>query len=273
MYQLHLPIPPLRPYIENYWILKTQSSDMMPLQEAIFVDGRADILFNFGVAYQRGHPHLNSTPIPFSNVDAQRTYPVSIHQTGAIHLIGVRFRVGGLAPFIPHPLYQLSDSVISTSDIFGRAIDELESKLYEAQLIDQIVLLDAFFMQSLRLRDSYRMVMDITRKLVSPDKTIQQISHDVGYSIRSIDRFFRDDIGFSPKFYARILRIERAIQLMMTASNLTMIELALQLGYYDQAHFSKEFKDFTGQTPIAYRAQLLQKLPNPAPNLVQFLQE
>jgi AraC-like DNA-binding protein len=181
--------------------------------------------------------------------------------------------VGGLAPFIPQPLHQLSDNVIPSGDIFGQAIHQLEAQLYDVPATQQVELLDAFFLQRLHLRDSFQIVMGISTELIPSGKTIRQISDDVGYSIRSIDRLFRDTIGFSPKFYARILRIEQAIQMMITCPRLSMIEIALQLGYYDQAHFSKEFKDFTGQTPVAYRAQLRQKLPNPAPNLVQFLQE
>ncbi|MDX2078535.1 MAG: AraC family transcriptional regulator [bacterium] len=274
MYQFYSPAIPLRPYIENYWILKTQSSQDMPIQEAIFVDGRADILINFGVSYLRGNPQHPLVPITFSNLDAQRTYPVVIHQIGAIHLIGVRFKIGGLAPFIRYPLYELSDNVFPLGDILGQGACDLEEQLYDIPNPSaQIGLLDAFFLKLLRLHDSYQLVMTISRQLIARQLSIQQISADMGYSIRSVDRLFRQMMGFSPKFYARIARVEAVIETLYKNPIISMAELALKFGYYDQAHFSKEFKDFTGQTPLAYREKLRQPIMNPAPNLVQFLQD
>lgn len=274
MYQLFAPTPILRPYIENYWMLKTQSADDAPLQEAIFVDGRADILFNFGVPYLRGNPTENLHAVTISNVDAQRTYPVAIQQTGAIHLVGVRFKVGGLAVFVRQPLYQLSDNVVAVEDIFGKLTHDLEGCLYECNHpISQIALLDDFFCSCLYPHDTYRLVMHISNQLARRENSVLQISADVGYSIRTVDRLFKQVIGFSPKFYARIARLEGVIATLHHNPFISLTELALHYGYYDQAHFTKEFKDFTGQTPLAYRAKLQHHAHHLAPNVVQFLQD
>src|SRR5688572_32851803 len=100
MYQFALPALPLQPYIESYWFIRADEGGSLTLNESIFVDGRADILFNFGVAYERSDlTGSTGATLPFSNVDAPREYPVAIAQHGSVDLIGIRFRAGGLAAF------------------------------------------------------------------------------------------------------------------------------------------------------------------------------
>src|SRR5688572_20174561 len=105
MYRFALPALPLRLYIESYWFIRSGAAESMTLQENIFVDGRADILFNFGVGYQRrSSQDAADSSLTFSNIDAPREYPVAIRQHGSVDLIGIRFRAGGLAAFVIVPL-------------------------------------------------------------------------------------------------------------------------------------------------------------------------
>jgi AraC-like DNA-binding protein len=63
---------------------------------------------------------------------------------------------------------------------------------------------------------------------------------------------FREQIGVSPKVYARILRFQRAVQKMHAGADIRWAELALACGYYDQAHFANDFRDFSGISPTTY---------------------
>jgi AraC-like DNA-binding protein len=279
MYRIFLPLEPLRPYIDNYWTLRTPQPIL--LQENIFVDGKADILFNFGCAYQR---HLLDqtnavNSLARSNLDGQRKSPVGILQQGAVHLVGVRFKAGGLAAFMPHPMYELSNQTIDLRDIFGTAADELEARLYDAPLEEQIALLDTFFLRRLQLPTPYVMTLHLARTLVTAVDDVQpsvasiwQLCREAGYSFRSVDRFFRQFFGIPPKFYARVVRFQRALA-MLTVTHPSLADIAFACGYYDQAHLTKEFQAFAAQTPAQYRTHLLEKAAAPPPNLVQFLQE
>jgi transcriptional regulator GlxA family with amidase domain len=102
--------------------------------------------------------------------------------------------------------------------------------------------------------------------------SISQLCREAGYSFRSVDRFFRQFFGISPKFYARAVRFQRALTMLPNAS-IGLAEIAFACGYYDQAHLTKEFQAFAAQTPTQYRSHLLEKAAAPPPNLVQFLQE
>jgi AraC-like DNA-binding protein len=262
MYTLFAPAPPLRPYIDLYWRIFTQDP-AAALRERIIVDGQADILFNLGAPYHRFDPTdpTRDALLTVSNLDAQRRYPILIAQSGAMHLLGVRFRPGGLSAFIRIPLHKLTDLAIDAGDIFGAALRELDSRLFDAapDATAQIALLDAFFARHLHAlpassTSAYALAACIEQ--ACGQVSIRALSHDLGYSIRTLDRRFTAAFGYSPKFYARIIRF-RTVTAHLSAHPYTpLIDLALAHGFTDQAHFTHEFSALAGQSPAAFRAML-----------------
>ena len=80
---------------------------------------------------------------------------------------------------------------------------------------------------------------------------ITDLAAELGRSRRHLAVRFREEIGMTPKALARLLRFERAVQRLRAGDELG--DLALDAGYYDQAHFNRDFREFTGSTPTAYR--------------------
>jgi transcriptional regulator GlxA family with amidase domain len=74
--------------------------------------------------------------------------------------------------------------------------------------------------------------------------------------VRQLQRKFQRDVGASPKFFARTLRFEQAQRRLMLEPETELTGLAFDCGYFDQAHFIKEFRVFTGKTPSAYADQM-----------------
>ena len=66
---------------------------------------------------------------------------------------------------------------------------------------------------------------------------------------------FREQLGVPPKTMARILRFQKAVRLLGTSTQLRWAEIALRCGYYDQAHFNRDFRDFAGASPGEFLAQ------------------
>lgn len=273
MYQFAAPHPLLQPYIDSYWFLRP--TQPIPLEEKIFVDGKADIIFNFGCDYQRDAVGGANQPVPFSNLDAQRHRPVTIAQYGLIHLVGVRFKAGGLAAFLPMPMHEISDLHLDLPTAFGGAARELENRLYDAtpDTHQQADLLDQFFLNRLALPPAYAWVFHTARCIESAMGNVRlgDLSAEVGYSIRTVDRLFQQFFGMTPKFYARIIRFHHALSLVIKQPGLA--DVALSSGYYDQSHFSKDFAAFTACTPRQYADYLAARSGTPAPNFVQFLQD
>lgn len=274
MYHLFIPVPPLRPFIECYWIAKSVPSQSDTLYEHVFVDARADILFNFGCAYDRTRlDKVSSESMGVSNLDTQRTYPVIIQQTGEIHLIGVRFKPGGLSAFLPIPIHQISNLTLDVGMMFSASMMELQSRLYDAaSFSQQIELLNTFFLQRLNPNAVHPYANEIARQIeqYGGEVNIHHLCQHVGYSIRTVDRLFNATYGVSPKAYARIVRFQRTLQQLRQNPTLNLASIAQNCGYYDQAHFAKDFSALAGQNADQFRKYLLEKTL--APNLVQILQ-
>lgn len=277
MYQIFFPARTLQPYIQVYWMVHSAQGQSESIRENIFVDGRADIVFNFGCAY--GRRYLTEAgreeSLAQSNLDGQREYPVSIVQDGVIDLVGVRFKPGGLAAFLSLPCYEVSNQTVELNSVFGVGAIELENRLFDSvDTAQRVALLDNFFLQRLSLPTPYEFARQVAESIeaASGIVSMKTLSSQVGYSIRTVDRLFRQCFGLSPKFYARVMRFQRALTLLSSDPQIDLTQITFECGYYDPSHLTREFTDFTGQAPSLYRTHLLEKSAAPPPNLVQFLQ-
>src|SRR5215207_325937 len=158
MYQIFFPARALQPYIQVYWMVHSPQGQSESIRENIFVDGRADIVFNFGCAY--GRRYLTEAgkeeSLAVTNLDGQRQYPVSIVQDGVIDLVGVRFKPGGLAAFLSLPCHEVSNQTVELTSVFGIAATELENRLFDSvDMAGRVALLDNFFLSRLSLPSPY----------------------------------------------------------------------------------------------------------------------
>lgn len=250
------------------------------LRVEVFVDARADLIFNFGAPYTRevlgttGRAVVEHT---HSNLDAQRVEPIRIHQRGLVRSAGVRFRLGGLAPFATGPLRPFTGRTPPPSEVLGPDALTLEHELARSFDVDaQAALLDAFFLGHLVLPSSYADFQQMLEQLVASHggASIETLARAAQMSSRHVDRLFARYLGIAPKTVARILRFQRALQALMTDPGHPLAEVAVMAGYFDQAHFIRDFKRMSGGVPRGYRGYYPAEGPNDfAPNVVVFVQD
>ena len=167
MYELRPPAPALRPFIENYWFVRHAPGESVELCVDVYVDARADLIFNFGAPYLREIIGEQAVEYSHSNLDAQRTVPIRITQRGAIQTSGVRFRLGGLGPFARSPLANWTGATPRPADVLGETAAALEGALAAClQPTEQADLLDAYFLAKMNVRSS--------KSAQTPDITIRR---------------------------------------------------------------------------------------------------
>jgi AraC-like DNA-binding protein len=86
---------------------------------------------------------------------------------------------------------------------------------------------------------------------------IGDLAAEIGWSRKRLIALFRDQVGQTPKTVARILRFNRVVRLLTADTAMGWAELAYDAGYYDQAHFNRDFRDFAGCTPSEYLSRQL----------------
>lgn len=278
MYLLSQPAATLSPYIEYYWFLQTGAQPTFELSVDVFVDARADLIFNFGDPYTR--TRIGEPPRSYfdSNLDAQRSYPLKISQRGAMHVAGVRFHTAGLAPFVTPPVHRWNNRVVPIAEVFGAGVRSIEQDLRAAgnDLRAQTQILDAFFMGRLHPTPGYQTLHRLKAEIESEGGLVRidKLCELGSIAIRQLDRLFRDYMGFSPKNFSRIVRFQNALLLLKGDPGSTLADVAVRCGYYDQSHFVRECRTFAGVVPSAQVGYFPAGAPSDfSPNLVQFLQD
>jgi len=244
----------------------------------VYVDGRADLVLPFGATYERrvmgGPTSVLTTP----NLDAQRRHAMRIVQRGVGRTSGVRFRLGGLAPFTQVALRAFTDQTPSPETVFGPAAGNLVADLGAMSDPDgQAATLDTFF---LGLLDASPALATFRRSLGIMVDTgglcpVSDLAGAAGTSVRQLERLFARFLGLPPKTTARIVRFQAALRALMTDPGTALADVAHAAGYFDQAHFIRDFRAMTGGgVPRGYRGYYPPDGPDDfAPNVVVFVQD
>jgi AraC-like DNA-binding protein len=244
----------------------------------VYVDARADLIFNFGDPYLRGV--IGRRPVTYSrsNLDAQRNVPITIAQRGAVATTGVRFRAGGLSPFVREPMTRYTNRTPEIAEVFGDVARQVEASLSDrrSDIDGQKELLDAFLLERMELDPSYATFTAVKTDVENNGglEPVEEICRDAGISARNLGRLFGRFLGFSPKYFARIVRFQKALRILMSDTKTTLGTVSAECGYFDQSHFVKDFRRFTGGVPRGYKGYYPPEVPADfAPNVVRFLQD
>jgi AraC-like DNA-binding protein len=167
--------------------------------------------------------------------------------------IQIDFSILGARLLLGVPLGELTNRAIALDDIFGRQGRELTSALHDApSWDDRFDLLDRALTQRLATARplSPEMVWTWNQMLLTAGQIpIGSISAHLGWSRRRLVERFKEDVGLAPKVFARVLRFHRAVETLKARTARRLSDVAVDCGYYDQAHFDRDFRAFAGVTP------------------------
>jgi AraC-like DNA-binding protein len=162
--------------------------------------------------------------------------------TGSGHVIATKFRPGGFHPFHPVPAHTLTNAAIPVSDVFGSfhptEVGEIEAGLRAHGWQDDPRVGEIVALHTALLTDPA-----ITR--------VEDLCALAGCSKRTLQRLFREYVGVTPKWVLERIRLHEAAERMADGEG-DWAGLALDLGYFDQAHFIKAFKAVVGRSPADY---------------------
>ena len=172
-------------------------------------------------------------------------------------LCGVRFRPGMARSFLRIPAGELTDSVIPLDDLLGRSAREFERRLSNAHSSSEAALILAASLPA--PANAPNAVQRTIAALAATHglADLDRFSRAANLSPRQFRRRCLEESGLTPKHLCRILRFRRALNLGSRHKQ-DWAGIAAETGYFDQAHLIRDFREFTGQTPMAV-------FSNPAP--------
>lgn len=182
---------------------------------------------------------------------------LSVSSEEGIDIIGVKFTSLGFRLLSKMNMQHLTDKIINAEDVWGKEVIYLCEALYDAPDIRQAIQrLDVYFFNKMCSGKQSYINPCVAEALECIHQSrgnikIKTLQKQMHISQSTLERTFLDQLGMSPKVYARLLRYNQAKSLV-DAGQHDWQDICFDLGYFDQSHFIKEFKLYSGYTPETY---------------------
>ena len=172
---------------------------------------------------------------------------------------GIRFIPGVVPEFFGLTAAELIDKKYNLLDLLPHAKDTFEQVVSSNNFLQQIDLMNTF-LKKFRVQKTSRLSMQVLAKIFQHNGNvrIKDLEAYTGYSIRTLQRQFRQDTGLTPKSFSRVVRCQSAVYEINHREELAFSGLAFELGFSDQPHFLREFKKLVSTTPLKYQQSLKQ---------------
>lgn len=174
-------------------------------------------------------------------------------------VMGVIFKAGGAFPFLKMPASELQNAQVPLDALWGAQGSRLRERLLDAPTPESKfrVLERVLLEQAVRNLERHPAVRFALREFlhVPQARTIADVTGQVGLSARRFIQIFSDHVGLTPKLFCRVRRFQEVLHLVTAGGRIDWTDIALSCGYFDQAHFNRDFRAFSGLNPSAYLAQ------------------
>lgn len=251
------PAAPLTAYIKHYLFLQTGGTSLKKFR--LFTDGNPGLVFctaPFLIVSAPGNIAPQSQPAPF--VYGQVTAHSDIVAPPNARITVVVFQPYGLSLLSGHPATVTTGQIIPAGDVFGAGIYTLQQLLnQQTDYANSAHLLNTYFQQLMPgMATVKHAVIQSSVQFINNQNGLvstEQLTKYTGYSERQVERIFTESIGIGPKKFGTIVKLHRFLKLVnnpLTKNKITGV--CYESGYADQSHLIKDFKKYTGITPLQY---------------------
>ena len=187
-----------------------------------------------------------------SIVTFRMSRPMDVQMRKGAGVVAICFQPGMAYKFIQVPMQALSDTTTALTDIWDGMGAEIEDKMAESKNNEgRISLVQKYLLEKLASgKDDLQIAHCLRQVRLSGGLiAVRSLVCDTGLSQRHLSRKFQEYVGLSPKEYLRVSRFIHSLDHLKSYPMFSLTEVACKSGYYDQAHFIRDYKDYTGYTP------------------------
>jgi AraC-like DNA-binding protein len=258
-FRTHRPGPPLSDFVELFWLYEGYAPSHAHSKERLLPTGTMELVINLREdrvrVYDRQDTDRFETFRGAVICGTQSEFFV-IDTAEQEAVIGVHFRPGGAFPFLHLTAGELLNAHASLESLWGNRAVDLRDRLLEVRtpearftILEQTLLAQAD--RPLVHHPAVAFAIEEVRR--RPDAwTVADFAGRVGLSQRRFIQVFTEEVGLTPKLFGRILRFQEVLSLIGEGGKVRWASLAAACGYYDQAHFIRDFRAFSGLNPTAY---------------------
>jgi AraC-like DNA-binding protein len=260
-YEVFSPVVELQPFVKCFWTLEDDGTSA-PERQRVLPDGCMEMIFHYGDHYRQYFEDGRNVIQPKCFVFGQISSYIEIEPTGRTGIVAARFFPEGLVPFIEIAIAELENRAVDLYDLFGDEGIKLEVNVISASgNPSRIKLIEEFLLSKLATPQT---IDNITKACVQAIFQSQgqigvvELADKMNINRRNMERRFISAVGLSPKQLSRVARLQATLKMLNQKEYSSLTSLAYKSGYYDQAHFIKDFKEFTGLSPKSFFSENLQ---------------
>jgi len=258
-FEFYKPTAPLDAFVDCFFSFEGLTADHVV--ERFIPDGNVELLIDLKEGPQFVYDNDSFEEIQSCKhvwTSGLRTKPITIPAGDNSSMIVVSFRKGLAYPFFPFPMDEIRDSIVDADLIWNSAFSDLRESLLESKSAKaRFSLVEHHLLGLLRGFGAANSCVSfaINQLTESPMATsLSELSNKIGYSQKHFISMFRKCVGVTPKAYQKIMRFRTVISEIQKEEEPQWSKIALNCGFYDQAHFINDFRRFSGSTPSEYAA-------------------
>lgn len=185
-------------------------------------------------------------------------FSTCLRGSGAV--FGIKFRAGGVRATLGMPVSRLRDRTVAAREVFGEWVDPLvDLASSDGSDDERIAAINAVLLANTHAATPAGQRAGVILDAIAGDPTLLRVDDVLQrwpMQRRTLERLFDDEIGVSPKWVIQRYRLHEALARMTDAAPVDWAQFAQDLGYFDQAHFIRDFRNQVGMTPHAYRRRI-----------------
>lgn len=238
--------------MERYWTVRWELPPDVTYPSTILTHPSVHLSVESGAGTRHGF----AMPAALVHGVVSRTFTAEL--TGSGRVFGVKFRPGGFGAFTGRDVASLTDRVVPLAEVVGEAADDLLREVCAADDERATELMDAFLLERRAGPDErYDELLRIVAGMLADRDlvTVQAVTERFGVSARTLQRLFRRYVGVGPKWVLQRFRLHDAQLLLESGEAPDLATLAADLGWSDQAHFSRDFQATVGTPPGRYASE------------------
>ena len=250
------PRNPLNRFVECFWILESEAPPQPAQTERILPDGCIELILNFGDRFSQ-HDSNKTSIQPRHFLVGQMTGPIVISPGNIVDLIGIRFHPGGTMPFFRLPMHELTDQLVELGSLAASLERELlDVTINLVSMTERVAAIESLLLTYVLRCKHDSWVLPLSARIVDSGGgvSVDQLATAAGLSARQLERRFLREVGIGPKLLSRILRFQQVFR-AVERSDRAWAPIAIECGYYDQAHLIRDFNQFAHQTPSVLFAE------------------
>jgi len=253
------PAPPLSRFVELLWYY--QDAPKPHAKERLMPDGCVSLVINLAEDETRIYDPddiRKVTRLGGCGIAGPHSKCFAIDTDEQTCVVGVSFRAGGVVPFLRLPSDELHNQHLNLEDLWGGLGRELRERALAAQTPEaKLHVVELMLLERAAGRFDGQPVVDfaVQNFLAQPATSkIADVAGKTGFSSRRFIELFKQHVGMTPKLFCRVRRFQKALRRITRGRPINWSDIALDGGYFDQAHFIHDFRVFSGINPSKYLA-------------------